>query len=37
MNPSTIELLKANRGKIDWYYLSKNPNPEAIDMLKSKS
>ena len=34
-NPNAIELLKKYQDKIDWEYLSKNTNPNAIDMLKT--
>jgi hypothetical protein len=33
-NPNAIELLRENPTKINWYELSKNPNPEAIELLK---
>ena len=34
-NPNAIELLKANNyEEIDWYLLSKNPSPAAIELLK---
>jgi hypothetical protein len=34
-NPNAIELLKANHyEEIDWYLLSKNPSPAAIELLK---
>ena len=36
INPNAIELLKANLKKIDWKLLSSNPNPNAIELLKSK-
>ena len=35
-NPNAIELLKENQDKIDWEFLSKNTNPNAIELLKSK-
>jgi hypothetical protein len=35
-NPNAIELLKANHyEEIDWYLLSKNPSPAAIELLKT--
>ncbi len=33
-NPNAIELLKANKPKIDWPNLSRNINTEAIELLK---
>jgi hypothetical protein len=30
-----MDLLTANPSKIKWRYLSKNPNPEAIKLLKT--
>ena len=37
MNPNAIELLTAeeNQNKIDWLFLSVNPNPKAIELLKN--
>jgi hypothetical protein len=32
LNPNAIELLKENKDKINWLYLSKNQN--AIELLK---
>ncbi len=36
LNAGAIEIIKANPKKINWRYLSKNPNPEAIELLKNK-
>jgi uncharacterized protein YlzI (FlbEa/FlbD family) len=36
LNAGAIEIIKANPKKINWQYLSKNPNPEAIELLKNK-
>jgi hypothetical protein len=33
-NPTAMSLLKENMENISWIYLSKNPNPEAIQMIE---
>jgi hypothetical protein len=35
-NPSAIDILKANPGKIVWSLLSNNTNPQAIDLLRER-
>jgi hypothetical protein len=34
-NPNAIELLKANPNKINWRFLSSNPNPKVIEIMKN--
>lgn len=36
-NPSAIDILKANPGKIVWSLLSNNTNPLAIDLLRERA
>jgi hypothetical protein len=36
-NPSAIDILKANPGKIIWSLLSNNTNPLAIDLLRERA
>ena len=37
VNPSAIDILKANPGKIVWSLLSNNTNPRAIDLLRERA
>ena len=36
-NPSAIDILKTNPGKIVWSLLSNNTNPRAIDLLRERA
>ena len=35
-NPEAMKILKANRGKIEWGFLSKNTNPKAMKLLEEE-